>query len=78
VAEARVENGGLAARVLAKRLPLSDPLAGVSGPTNAVTFFTDLLGPVTIVGAGAGQRETAFAVLADLLDIHATLVARQG
>jgi homoserine dehydrogenase len=78
VAEARVENGALAARVLAKRLPLSDPLAGVSGPTNAVTFFTDLLGPVTIVGAGAGQRETAFAVLADLLDIHATLVARQG
>ncbi|MGC8915844.1 MAG: homoserine dehydrogenase [Thermoanaerobaculum sp.] len=78
VAEARVENGKVDASVLAKRLPLSDPLAGVSGPTNAVTFHTDLLGPVTVVGAGAGQRETAFAVISDLLDIHAALVARQG
>jgi len=78
VAEAQMENGNLKASVLAKRLPLTDPLAAVTGPTNAVTFFTDLLGPVTIVGPGAGQRETAFAVLADLLDIHATLVARQA
>lgn len=78
VAEAKVEDGKVHASVLAKRLPLSDPLAGVMGPTNAVTFHTDLLGPVTIVGAGAGQKETAFAVLSDLLDIHAALSARQG
>jgi len=78
VAEAHVEEGQLRASVLAKPLPLSDPLASVNGATNAVTFHTDLLGPVTVVGPGAGQRETAFAVLSDLLDIHATLVARQG
>lgn len=78
VAEAKVEDGRVRASVLAKRLRLSDPLAGVMGPTNAITFHTDLLGPVTIVGAGAGQKETAFAVISDLLDIHAALVARQG
>lgn len=53
-----------------QRLPLSDPLAGVSGATNAITCDTDLLGPVTLVGAGAGRQETGFALLADLLDLH--------
>lgn len=31
-----------------------------------------LLGEVTLVGPGAGRRETGFALLADLLDIHRT------
>lgn len=52
------------------RLPLSDPLAQVSGATNAITFQTDLMGAVTVIGAGAGQKETGFALLADLLAIH--------
>ncbi len=78
VAQAHVEDGKVMASVLARRVPLSDPVAGVMGPTNAITFRTDLLGPVTIVGAGAGQKETAFAVISDLLDIHATLVAKQA
>jgi homoserine dehydrogenase len=42
----------------------------VSGATNAITYVTDLLGEVTLVGPGAGRRETGFALLADLLDIH--------
>jgi homoserine dehydrogenase len=48
-------------------LPLSDPLAGISGAMNAVTFGTDLLGDVTVSGPGAGRRETAFALLSDIL-----------
>ncbi|GAB4514534.1 MAG: homoserine dehydrogenase [Anaerolineae bacterium] len=56
--------------VRAVRLPLSDPLANVSGATNAITLRTDVLGEVTLIGAGAGRRETGFALLADLLDIH--------
>ncbi len=44
-------------------------LAGVSGATNAITYVTDLLGEVTLVGPGAGRRETGFALLADLLEI---------
>ncbi|MBZ0303034.1 MAG: homoserine dehydrogenase [Anaerolineae bacterium] len=48
------------------RLPLSHPLARVSGATNAVTFSTDLLGDVTLVGPGAGPIATGFGLLADL------------
>lgn len=50
-------------------VPLGHPLAGVSGATNALTFSTDTLGEVTIVGPGAGRRETGFSVLTDLLGI---------
>jgi homoserine dehydrogenase len=77
VAEARIDGGAVKAQVLPQRLPLANPLAGVMGPANAVTFHTDLVGPVTIVGAGAGRSQTAFAVISDLLDIHRTLVERQ-
>lgn len=52
------------------RLPLNDPLAGVSGATNAITYETDLLGAVTLIGPGAGRLQTGFALLADLLAIH--------
>lgn len=52
------------------RLPMNDPLAQVNGATNAVTFLTDVMGSITLMGAGAGQRETAFALLADLLALH--------
>ncbi len=54
------------------RLPLSDPLANISGATNAITYSTDLLGDVTLVGPGAGRLETGFGLLADLLAIHQT------
>jgi homoserine dehydrogenase len=57
------------ASVRPTRLPLSHPLAGVSGAVNACTYTTDLLGDVTLVGPGAGRMETGYAVLGDLLDI---------
>ena len=63
-------DGSVKANVGPKKLPLSDPLSGVSGATNALTFNTDELGPVTIVGPGAGRRETGFALLIDLLEIN--------
>ncbi len=56
--------------VHATRLPLTDPLASVGGATNAITLETDLLGAVTLIGAGAGGRETGAALLADLLAIQ--------
>jgi homoserine dehydrogenase len=51
------------------RLPMNHPLAGVGGSTNAVTYTTDLLGEVTLVGPGAGRIQTGFALLSDLLEI---------
>jgi homoserine dehydrogenase len=64
---------GAAAGVAPRRLPFTDPLAGIMGARNALTFDLDLLGPVTIEGPGAGRIETGHAVLQDLLAIHREL-----
>jgi len=52
------------------RLPLTDPLANVMRANNAVTYATDYLGDVTIIGPGAGRSQTGFGLLADLLEIQ--------
>ena len=62
-------DGSVDAKVMPEKLPLNDPLAGVCEAINALTFYTDELGPVTIVGPGAGRRETGFSLLIDLLNI---------
>jgi homoserine dehydrogenase len=63
-------DGSVNAKVEPVKLDLSDPLAGVNEAINALTFTTDELGPVTIVGPGAGKRETGYALLIDLLEIN--------
>jgi len=65
----RKPDGTISAQVRPERLPLTDPLASVNGVTNALTFETDLLGPITVIGAGAG-RETGVAIISDLIDLH--------
>lgn len=52
-----------------EEVSLADPLAGISDATNAITFNCDLLGPVTVTGPGAGERETGFALLNDCISI---------
>jgi homoserine dehydrogenase len=58
------------AQVAATRLPVSHPLAGVAGVTNALCITTDLLGDVTLIGAGAGSVATGFALVSDILALH--------
>jgi len=60
----------ITATIQPEKLDPSDPLAQVNGSLNAITLTTDLLGDVTITGPGAGGRETAFAVLSDLLTLN--------
>jgi homoserine dehydrogenase len=62
--------GKLAASVKLQRLPVSHPLAGVSGATNAIHFTTDYLGEITLIGPGAGRLPTGYAVLEDILAIY--------
>lgn len=64
------KDGQVTGSVAPEMVDLSHPLAGVLGAKNALTFSTDLLGDVTIVGPGAGRKETGFAILTDLLRIH--------
>lgn len=70
IAHAWREGKTVKARVSPEKVPRDDFLAGVSGVTNALTFDTDLLGKVIIVGPGAGKGETGFSLLADMLAIH--------
>ncbi len=63
-------NGKVIGSVSPEMIDLSHPLAGVMGATNALTFTTDLLGDVTIVGPGAGKIETGFSILTDLLRLN--------
>ena len=71
VAKASRAGGTVRASVAPEEVPLSHPLAGVSGATNALTFTTDTLGDVTIIGPGAGREETGQALLSDMLAIAA-------
>lgn len=64
--------GGVSASVRPERVPNDHPLAAVGGAVNAVTYTTDVLGDVTLVGPGAGRLETGYSVLVDLLEIHRT------
>jgi homoserine dehydrogenase len=68
----RVSQGGgwIKAGVAPEMVPLTDPLAAVMDATNAITYETNLLGPVTLIGAGAGRVETGFALLSDLINIE--------
>ncbi|MDI6719510.1 MAG: homoserine dehydrogenase [Methanomicrobiales archaeon] len=67
IGEAIPEKGLL--RVSPRIIEWDHPLV-VHGTLNAVTIETDLAGPLTIVGKGAGSIETASAVIGDLLFIR--------
>lgn len=56
-----------------EKVDLTHPLASVMGATNALTFTTDNLHQVTIIGPGAGRKETGQALLSDILAIHRAL-----
>ncbi len=55
--------------VAPEEVDISHPLAGVMGATNAITYTTDTLGDVTIVGPGAGRVETGYSALIDIIHI---------
>ena len=69
---------GIEAGVGPVALDVDDPLAGVGGVMNAIHFRTELLGDLTVVGPGAGRRETGFALLSDLLSVHRWRSANGG
>lgn len=52
-----------------KLVPVDHPLA-VGGSLNVASLQTDLSGPVTVTGRGAGSIETASAILSDMISIY--------
>ncbi len=54
-------------------VPLDNPLC-VKGALNAILFRTELAGDIILTGRGAGGKETASAVLRDIIDIKKTML----
>jgi homoserine dehydrogenase len=63
-------DSGFIASVKPEMVPHEHPLASIKGATNAITYSTELLGDITLIGPGAGRMETGYAVIEDILSIH--------
>ena len=50
-------------------IPDDNPLANIKGAGNAIQYRSDLLGEITLFGPGAGRKETAAALIEDLIHI---------
>jgi homoserine dehydrogenase len=78
LAEAGRRGGRVWGRVGPRRLRAGDPLAHLPGTSNALTLFTDPLGPLTLVEWEPGVRQTAAAVLMDLVRLGRALRPLRG
>lgn len=69
IGTAERRDGGLSVRVHPAFLYSGHPLASVSGPFNAVTVESETITEITMSGPGAGGRQTASAVLGDVVSV---------
>ncbi|OIJ16825.1 homoserine dehydrogenase [Anaerobacillus alkalilacustris] len=68
LARIKKENGNVIASVKPELLDENDPLASVTGATNAIMYDCDLAGPIFLSGAGAGLVETGYSLLIDIIN----------
>jgi homoserine dehydrogenase len=69
IGTAERRDGGLSVRVHPAFLYPGHPLSSVSGPFNAVTVESETITEITLSGPGAGGRQTASAVLGDVVSV---------
>jgi len=62
------EVNGDGLEVSPRMVPLGHPLS-ISGTLNVLHMHTDLAGAITVVGRGAGRKETASAIMSDLVGL---------
>jgi len=73
IVQAEGQNGQVVARVQLVALPSSDVFAKLSGMETGLLLRTDTMGDLTLIEGEGGPGQTAFGVLADLVN-----VARKG
>ncbi|HWJ49404.1 MAG TPA: homoserine dehydrogenase [Solirubrobacteraceae bacterium] len=69
IGTAERREGGISVRVHPAFLYAGHPLSSVSGPFNAVTVESETITEITMSGPGAGGRQTASAVLGDVVSV---------
>jgi len=69
IGTAERRQGGLSVRVHPTFPYCGHPLATISGPFNAVTVESETITELTLSGPGAGGRQTASAVLGDVVSV---------
>ncbi len=74
---AQITDSGIESRVHPTMVPVSSPIAQISGVTNAVAIEADIVGTLMMSGPGAGGSATASAVLGDIADIAKSRPGRQ-
>jgi homoserine dehydrogenase len=72
---ARGERSGDGAKLTVnpERVPLSSALGSVRGTSNVLVLETDLMGEIAIVENDPGIKQTAYALLSDMIRIHESL-----
>lgn len=68
VCSAEQSGPGIVAKVEPELVQASDPLYYVTGTSSAVTFYSDVLGALTITEQDPGPHTTAFGLLADFVN----------
>ena len=66
----RGQNGRVTARVAPEALPAGHPLAAVDGAEKGITYVTDSMDRVTVLGGKSDPRGAAAALLKDLINIY--------
>ncbi|QDP41854.1 homoserine dehydrogenase [Radiobacillus deserti] len=72
LARVKKEGDRVTASVQPELLDSDDPLASITGPTNAIVYDCDMAGEIMLTGAGAGLTETGYSLLIDIIDYHRT------
>jgi len=61
-------DGGIEASVAPEALEEEDPMYSVTGSSSAITFWSDVLGPLTVAEVDPGPMSTAYGLLADTIN----------
>jgi homoserine dehydrogenase len=72
IGRANLSHGGVHLSVAPEELPLDHPLAVVRGADKAVTYETDTMGRVTVMGGPSSPRGAAAALLKDIINLSRT------
>jgi homoserine dehydrogenase len=67
ICRARRNGAGAIASVRPEKIPLTDPMALVSGPSSIIQFETDIFPGLTITEENPGLYATAYGMLADFI-----------